>query len=716
MHTNELLLFFSAILALSDQRFLAYSRETTGSARVPSGFLNSLHLGIAGRDGSSRRLVPPSLKRENAIPLGPSLSSRLSAETGVETVAPPPVKRKIVKKMKKKQDEPLEYDAVVIGSGIGGLTTASVLAKVKNYKVLVLEQHYKAGGFTHSFRREGGKFEWDPGLHYVGEMKDGETLKNVFDFVTGGRVQWEKMADPFDRFLFPEFEFGVSSNPKQFEQDLIRMFPAEAEGIKKYFVLLNQYKSMRAIIYFPRPVASMVRLWYNRLSALLNKTTKEAMDHLFSDERLKAILCGQWGDHGEVPSKSSFRMHCVIAAHYLDGGWYPRGGAETIAKAAKAEIESKGGKVMLSARVEEILMEPSAAAGSKGKKDKSEGMRTRGVRVRKGRAGGNRFETLEVKTREVYSDAGLHNTFTKMLPERVEECEETTEAFKTIRTDLQKVGMSPSSVCLFCGLKGDPEHLLGQKGGNLWIYSQTDHESVKKDASEWASSIPQGKAPPLSTCFVSFPSKRDGRYRGGATQADTEEETKQNGEHPEGAGEQPKGDVTAASEEAEESSETSPPSPRVAPKKFMGHTAEVITFVPGDAFAKWSSVPPAERGETYEKVKKELTEKLLALVEPHCPGFSDAVVFKEISTPLAYQWYANSPTGAAYGLPRTLEVDLMRTEGRLCAGGKTPVAGLIITGADLQDHGIGGAMMGGLQAVMAQHGVTSILKILGGRA
>lgn len=66
-----------------------------------------------------------------------------------------------------------KFDAIVIGSGIGGLTTAAILAKLYRKKVLVLEQHFTAGGFTHEFERK-RKFEWDVGLHYVGEMGKGQ--------------------------------------------------------------------------------------------------------------------------------------------------------------------------------------------------------------------------------------------------------------------------------------------------------------------------------------------------------------------------------------------------------------------------------------------------------------------------------------------------------------------------------------------------------------
>ena len=60
-----------------------------------------------------------------------------------------------------------EYDALVIGSGMGGLTTAALLSEL-GWKVCVLEQHYTAGGYTHSYER--GGYEWDVGVHYIGDV------------------------------------------------------------------------------------------------------------------------------------------------------------------------------------------------------------------------------------------------------------------------------------------------------------------------------------------------------------------------------------------------------------------------------------------------------------------------------------------------------------------------------------------------------------------
>ena len=68
---------------------------------------------------------------------------------------------------KGKQDE--TYDYIVIGSGMGGMTAAAMLSKLGK-KVLVLEQHYVPGGYTHTFKRK--KYLWDVGVHAVGEVTE----------------------------------------------------------------------------------------------------------------------------------------------------------------------------------------------------------------------------------------------------------------------------------------------------------------------------------------------------------------------------------------------------------------------------------------------------------------------------------------------------------------------------------------------------------------
>ncbi len=79
------------------------------------------------------------------------------------------------------------FDVIVIGSGIGGLSTAALLAKHAGKRVLVLERHYMPGGFTHVFRRRG--YEWDVGVHYIGGMGSRKSdSRRLFEHVTDGSV------------------------------------------------------------------------------------------------------------------------------------------------------------------------------------------------------------------------------------------------------------------------------------------------------------------------------------------------------------------------------------------------------------------------------------------------------------------------------------------------------------------------------------------------
>ena len=70
-----------------------------------------------------------------------------------------------------------KFDTIIIGSGVGGLSTAICLARA-GQKVLVLEQHYVPGGWAHSFTLNGQRFS--PGVHYVGLIEEGQTTNEMY--------------------------------------------------------------------------------------------------------------------------------------------------------------------------------------------------------------------------------------------------------------------------------------------------------------------------------------------------------------------------------------------------------------------------------------------------------------------------------------------------------------------------------------------------------
>src|SRR5579862_5026712 len=127
-----------------------------------------------------------------------------------------------------------EYDAIVIGSGMGGLAFAGIMAKLRKWRVLVLERHFKIGGFTHTFTRPGG-WSWDVGLHYVGEMGEGMMGRKLFDFITNSAVTWKSMPDVYDVFEFPGLQFKACKGEANLRSALIEAFPNERTNLEQYF-------------------------------------------------------------------------------------------------------------------------------------------------------------------------------------------------------------------------------------------------------------------------------------------------------------------------------------------------------------------------------------------------------------------------------------------------------------------------------------------------
>ncbi|NJR73338.1 MAG: NAD(P)/FAD-dependent oxidoreductase [Scytonema sp. CRU_2_7] len=225
-----------------------------------------------------------------------------------------------------------QFDVIVIGSGIGGLTVAAILSKLNHKKVLILEQHFIVGGFTQEFKRKG--FRWDIGVQAVTEMAKGDIGRVVFDYITEGKLQWEKLPNLSDKLVYPDFTFEIYSNPQRNISDLIRMFPEEKASIKRYFSDLQKvtiwYKIHLIADFLPKWLQRLIKLCVGRLGKLARLTTKEYVERNFRNPYLKALLTSQWGAYGLPPSQISFGIHAVAMTSYGKGSWYPVGGSQAI--------------------------------------------------------------------------------------------------------------------------------------------------------------------------------------------------------------------------------------------------------------------------------------------------------------------------------------------------------------------------------------------------
>ncbi len=379
------------------------------------------------------------------------------------------------------------YDAIVIGSGMGGLTAAALLAKHGGQKVLVLERHYTAGGFTHVFRRPG--YEWDVGVHYVGRVNDARHPERAaFDHLTEGRLQWHPMPDVYDRIQIAGRSYDFPTGLERFRAQMIAYFPSEAPAIDRYLAAVHacvrssgRYFVEKAL---PAPVAKLIGpLLRSRFLRYADRTTGEVLQKFTHNQELIAVLTGQWGDYGLPPGQSSFAMHAIIAHHYFEGASYPVGGASEIAAEIAPLIERAGGRIVVSAEASEILVDA--------------GGRATGVRMADGR---------ELHARTIISDAGAVNTFTRLLPAKL-------SAGAGALAEIRGIPASMSHLCLYVGLKrgaGEPDF----NATNLWIYDGPDHDAT-------LARFEAGPDAPFPVLFISFPSAKDPtfeqRYPGRST-------------------------------------------------------------------------------------------------------------------------------------------------------------------------------------------------------
>ena len=370
-----------------------------------------------------------------------------------------------------RQDGP--YDAIVIGSGIGGLTTAALLCEL-GWKVAVLEQHYTAGGNTHSYERAG--YDWDVGVHYLGDLGSSTMTRRLFDWLSKGTLEWAPMDAHYDRFFIGDRVYDAVAGRHAFRDNLVSHFPREADAIDRYLGLLREVsRGMRDFTLsrtLPPWAATVARpLLRHRKSELFTRSTFEVLSELTDDAELIAVLTGQWGDLGLPPKKSSFAMQALIARHYLHGGFYPVGGASRIARSILPRIRATGGEVFTYATVTEILLHAGKALG---------------VRMADG---------SEVLAPVVISNAGVYNTFGKLLPGTVAREHGYERRLQQVRPSIGHVGM-------YIGLKGTAAELDLPKT-NFWIYpGGNDYDG----AVERFLADPTG---PFPVVFISFPSAKD---------------------------------------------------------------------------------------------------------------------------------------------------------------------------------------------------------------
>jgi all-trans-retinol 13,14-reductase len=371
---------------------------------------------------------------------------------------------------------------------MGGMTTAALLSKLGK-RVLVVEQHYTPGGFTHTFKRPG--YQWDVGVHAVGEVTAHSMTGRLLAILTQDKLRWTSLGNVYDELNFPGgFRIDFPDNGKQLRQNLVEAFPNERQGVEDYFQLVRDVaRGMRG--YFlartlpPQLAPIGDRLLARKVQPYIEQTTEQVLQRFTKNRELQSVLTAQWGYYGSLPSRSSFAIQALVVKHFTHGAYYPVGGSGQIAQHLLQGVADAGGWTRINCDVAEIMIEGGRAVG---------------VRLTTGE---------EIRAGRVVSAVGVGATVRRLLPER----QRTAPWAQAVAA----LSPGPAYLCLHLGFKGDIRQ-AGASTANQWFYRTWSCE----DHNAW-NVTPDAELPEAPVIYISFPSIKDPTHDPGPEQRHTGE-------------------------------------------------------------------------------------------------------------------------------------------------------------------------------------------------
>jgi prolycopene isomerase len=308
-----------------------------------------------------------------------------------------------------------EYDVIVIGAGIGGLTCASLLAR-KGLKVLVVEQASKAGGYATSYKKDGftpleieGKvaksdrnaskkrflsptgFTFDSCVHFLGGCSEEGIIKKLLQSLEiEEEIEFIEVQSSMGVILNNDKIFLPVKNPVELEKTLQKIFPQEALQIPKYFQTLR--KITQEILDLVSPSFFKFLLFpirYPHLIRYQKSALKDLLDKYFTDPKLKNIL--SIAPTTLPPSRISLFFMAIVTTQGQEGFYYPKGGIQSFSDALVKGLKKHKGELLLNTLVTKILVEKRNVSG---------------VELADGR---------RIKARYVVSNTNLEQTFAKLV-------------------------------------------------------------------------------------------------------------------------------------------------------------------------------------------------------------------------------------------------------------------------------------------------------------
>lgn len=338
-----------------------------------------------------------------------------------------------------------EFDSVIIGSGVGGLATAICLARA-GQKVLVLEQHYVPGGWSHSFTLNGQRFS--PGVHYVGLLDEGDPTNDLYRGlgIANDLVFFRMNKNAYEHCYIGDKTFDLPAGIENLKNTLSGHFPEEEKNIHQYLSLVQKVNEELQLI------PKLRGLWQKLTVPFRTKhfgkfalfPLKKVVGWHVKNPMLKAVLNIQCGDHGLPPERACFPVHCSVMGHYFNGGYYPMGGGGGIIKAMTNGLKKHGGEVRVKQNVQKIILENKKAIG---------------IELENGQ---------QIFAKNIISNADPTTTYLKLIGKE--------HLSNSLLKKLQKTKYSVTSLILFLTLDMDVT-LYGIDSGNFWLMKDENDDA-----------------------------------------------------------------------------------------------------------------------------------------------------------------------------------------------------------------------------------------------
>ncbi len=368
------------------------------------------------------------------------------------------------------------FDAIVVGSGLGGLSAAASLCAVGK-RTLVLEGHYVAGGNSQVFRRKhhGQEFEFDVGIHYIGECGRGGVISSVLNGLgLAERVVFRPLdADGYSTLHFPDLTFRIPFGWDHYRTRLHETFPNETEAIDAVLdVMFDVASAGRRLARGELDMSTIA----DDAPAFLAQGLRPVTD-LFAEKKLSAqaaaVLLGEQGCYAVRPSQTPVVMASGLTDHFLHGAYYPVGGGQVIAGRLIEAIRAFGGEVRTQSPVHKILVENGKVKGVvTGKKNR---------------------RPVEIHAPIVISNADLKRTVHELVGKE-------NWAPETVAR-IDSLEMAVPLFCTYIGLDIDLA-AAGMPNSNHFIWGDYDIESVydELDAGQFSS---------RAMCYITAASLKD---------------------------------------------------------------------------------------------------------------------------------------------------------------------------------------------------------------